>query len=261
MSGEAKPGACPGETWTSTSHLTPEEIAYARAADKLRVNKAGMGYVPSEWLTGWRQRSSEALAPPRTVERCECGWWWPSRKAYPTGRCPWCARAVPEGARFGSDICFHGGIEGTCPTCEAQRTNEAEPLPDAAGQWPTTRKRMTRAAYEALVAEDLAWLDQQPSTLESRHIRAIVQVSIEGFYGDHRPEPAQPLAKPCDHQGAEGELGALWAILLLAREVVKADGASLVDALTALRLSVEAFEQELGDVKVDAEHPPRGAAR
>jgi hypothetical protein len=50
---------------------------------------------------------------------------------------------------------------------------------------------MTRSAYAALVAEDLAWLDKQPSTLESRHIRAIVEMSIEGFYGEPRPETAE----------------------------------------------------------------------
>ncbi len=50
--------------------------------------------------------------------------------------------------------------------------------------------KLTRAAYEQLVAENLKWLAQQPRTLEREHIRAIVEASAGHEYGT--PEPAVP---------------------------------------------------------------------
>lgn len=42
--------------------------------------------------------------------------------------------------------------------------------------------RLTRDAYEKLIAEDLAYLDGLPHSLEKMHIRAIVQASVAHEY-------------------------------------------------------------------------------
>lgn len=41
---------------------------------------------------------------------------------------------------------------------------------------------MTRDAYERLIAEDLAWLAEQPRTLEREHIRGVVERSADHEY-------------------------------------------------------------------------------
>jgi hypothetical protein len=42
---------------------------------------------------------------------------------------------------------------------------------------------MTRAAYAALIEEDIAWLLQQPRTLEREHILLILQRQPTDQYG------------------------------------------------------------------------------
>lgn len=41
-----------------SSDCTAAEIAYARDADKLRVDKDGLGWVDRNWLEQWRRRVS-----------------------------------------------------------------------------------------------------------------------------------------------------------------------------------------------------------
>lgn len=48
---------------------------------------------------------------------------------------------------------------------------------------------ITREAYEKLVAEDLAWLEKQPRTLERDHVMLIVQNSVDQLYGPKPPLP------------------------------------------------------------------------
>lgn len=48
---------------TSTSEMTPEEIAAARAFDQLTVNERGLGSVPTEWLRRWRASTKEVAKP------------------------------------------------------------------------------------------------------------------------------------------------------------------------------------------------------
>jgi hypothetical protein len=48
---------------------------------------------------------------------------------------------------------------------------------------------ITREAYEKLVAEDLAWLEKQPRTLERDHVMLIVQNSVDQLYGPKPPTP------------------------------------------------------------------------
>ena len=43
--------------------------------------------------------------------------------------------------------------------------------------------KITRAAYKQLIAEDLAWLDTLPRTLERDHVRLIVEHSEKNEYG------------------------------------------------------------------------------
>jgi hypothetical protein len=47
---------------------------------------------------------------------------------------------------------------------------------------------MNRKAYQALIDENLAWLEQQPRTLEREHIRRIVSWSLTREYGDDSGE-------------------------------------------------------------------------
>jgi hypothetical protein len=49
--------------------------------------------------------------------------------------------------------------------------------------------RLNRDAYAKLVAEDMAWLDRQPRTLEREHIRQILTLAVEYEYG---PVPGTP---------------------------------------------------------------------
>ena len=53
--------------------------------------------------------------------------------------------------------------------------------------------KLTRAAYEVLIKENLEWLERQPSTLENSHIKKIVMRSAEHEYGI-----------PCDHDWVSG---------------------------------------------------------
>jgi hypothetical protein len=46
---------------------------------------------------------------------------------------------------------------------------------------------MNRSAYQALIDEDIAWLMQQPRTLERDHIAMIVKKSVQMYY----PEPPE----------------------------------------------------------------------
>jgi hypothetical protein len=56
---------------------------------------------------------------------------------------------------------------------------------------------LTRAAYEQLVAENLAWLLQQPRSLERDHIEAVLRDSPQRVYGtsSSRPEPGADVVE------------------------------------------------------------------
>lgn len=56
--------------------------------------------------------------------------------------------------------------------------------------------RLNRAAYAQLVAEDIAWLDQQQRTLERDHIRTILERAVDHEYGE-------PVAMPATHGDKE----------------------------------------------------------
>jgi hypothetical protein len=43
--------------------------------------------------------------------------------------------------------------------------------------------RLNRAAYEKMIAEDIAWLEQQPRTLERDHILVVLQHAVGYEYG------------------------------------------------------------------------------
>jgi hypothetical protein len=42
--------------------------------------------------------------------------------------------------------------------------------------------KLNRSAYDQLVSQDIAWLEQQPISLERNHIREIVQKSSVLYY-------------------------------------------------------------------------------
>jgi hypothetical protein len=46
--------------------------------------------------------------------------------------------------------------------------------------------KLTKAAYEQLIAEDLEWLLKQPRTLERDHIESIVRCSVDDLYDTRR---------------------------------------------------------------------------
>lgn len=52
--------------------------------------------------------------------------------------------------------------------------------------------KLTRSAYEGLIAEDLAWLRSLPRTLERDHVIRIVEQSVEQEYGKPEPSPVEP---------------------------------------------------------------------
>ena len=52
---------------------------------------------------------------------------------------------------------------------------------------------VTRAAFERLIAEDVAWLRQQPATLERDHILQILERAVEMYYP---PPPTGPDGRP-----------------------------------------------------------------
>lgn len=120
--------------WTATSHLTPEEVAYARAAGQLRVEASGMGFVPTGWLARWRQRTSEpwSVCPHFPADdmmrrRCAC-WDWPDGRQRtneakcPHGHCSGC----------GLVICVaECTCDTPCPFCRTRtvaRTETPEPI-------------------------------------------------------------------------------------------------------------------------------------
>lgn len=51
--------------------------------------------------------------------------------------------------------------------------------------------RLSRAAYQRLVDEDVAWLLRQPRTLEREHIIAVVRASVVSEYGPPTDAAAQ----------------------------------------------------------------------
>jgi hypothetical protein len=57
--------------------------------------------------------------------------------------------------------------------------------------------RLNRSAYAKLVAEDAAWLEKMPRTLERDHILLILRCAVAYEYGPFErgetyPEPAAP---------------------------------------------------------------------
>lgn len=70
------------------------------------------------------------------------------------------------------------------------------------GDDPTTaeRNRLTRKAYAKLIDEDLAWLREQPSSLERHHIAAILEKAVEYEYGS---APQQGEGKPAKSERLE----------------------------------------------------------
>lgn len=44
------------------------------------------------------------------------------------------------------------------------------------------RRKLSKSAYERLIAEDLEWLDSMPDCLERQHIEHIVKDSIKFYY-------------------------------------------------------------------------------
>lgn len=43
--------------------------------------------------------------------------------------------------------------------------------------------QLNRCAYQRLVDDDIAWLRQQPTTLERNHIECVLRESVDGIYG------------------------------------------------------------------------------
>jgi hypothetical protein len=42
--------------------------------------------------------------------------------------------------------------------------------------------RLNREAYQKLIDEDVAWLEQQPRTLERDHVIAVLRASVDHEY-------------------------------------------------------------------------------
>jgi len=51
----------PGEI--STDELSADEVTFARAADALRVEDDGLGYVDAVWLARWRRYIGPQVLP------------------------------------------------------------------------------------------------------------------------------------------------------------------------------------------------------
>lgn len=63
------------KAWICTGNLTVEEIAFARAANKMRVDDHDMGWVDPDWLAEHRKRLGTA-APRPSNDQCvvQCSW-------------------------------------------------------------------------------------------------------------------------------------------------------------------------------------------
>ena len=59
-------------------------------------------------------------------------------------------------------------------------------------------KRLTRSAYEKLISENLKWLNDQPNSLEKRHIELIVKRSADHEYGKQRVRRNADFCPMCD---------------------------------------------------------------
>ena len=46
--------------------------------------------------------------------------------------------------------------------------------------------KITKEAYEKLIAEDIEWLEKQPHSLENDHIKAIVRDSVNFYYPEKK---------------------------------------------------------------------------
>lgn len=112
--------------------------------------------------------------------------------------------------------------------------------------------KLTRDSYEKLIAEDLAWLEKQPRTLEREHVKAIVTVSPAYEYGSNadavhlatsnlslqrKLKEARGIASQAvgDRQAAEAEVARVREINDLyarQRDWAEAAKAELVERLT-----------------------------
>jgi hypothetical protein len=107
--------------------------------------------------------------------------------------------------------------------------------------------KLTRAAYEAMIDENLAWLDAQPHSLEREHIREIIRRSPMHEYADPAPstmvERERALVRAAFVEGRmhEGQRGGWYAD----PDGVRADFAS----------ETVANEVESIIAAVDATHP------
>lgn len=70
------------------AEITEAEITYARAADKLRVEDDGLGFVDAVWLARWRGQKAKPcdIPPPGWVCSRAKGHEGPCA-AWPTNRC------------------------------------------------------------------------------------------------------------------------------------------------------------------------------
>lgn len=85
--------------------------------------------------------------------------------------------------------------------------------------------RLNRPAYAQLVAENLAWLEKQPQTLEREHIKLIVQASIDHEYPSTKRQNARARRRAATATALDAAGAEMVERLRLAEEV--ADAASL----------------------------------
>lgn len=79
---------------------------------------------------------------------------------------------------------------------------------------------ITRAAYEQMVAEDLAWLRRQPDSLENAHVQHIVADSVAVYYPptvEEIPMTPQTIVAQLviQSEGPYQDLGQRWSLNLI----------------------------------------------
>lgn len=131
---------------------------------------------------------------------------------------------------------------------------------DGVGYWLIGMSdKLAKHAYEKLVAEDLAWLDAQPRTLEREHVRAIVEQSVKFNYPPTTPQP--PDLEEIRKRAAEcAETGNTSGALLVCGRDIRALLAEIQQLEGRLREARGAMSQALSALESDADIDARRAA-
>lgn len=193
------------------ANLLPGEIArilalFAPIFARLTQERDEKDAAVKRWAERWEREHAEADALRQRAERAE-------RENYVFVDKPmhWKGEAMKYERTATALVKENNALRARVAELET-RPEPDEDLPSVAmsvgalktRNTPVESKKVSRTAYERLIAEDIAWLMTQPRTLERDHIETIVRHSPEQEYTT-RPEPAADVVETLRQVFVDGQ--------------------------------------------------------